>query len=1516
MEPEIEEFGVETQEAAVEEFALEETTRPVTITQRSKERDKTFFSILTGIHHDVVGPVVDSGADQQLNQSALADVERNKESVLNAALEQQQQEIVDSQKLLTQVAEELQGIDTISRFVSPATVAMISSSDPIQRTYAVNKVKRVFMAQELIQRRVKEAAPEGFWEWVTNGDFVDFVLSSPLNAVAAKRNKEYADKFVELLYSDLGDEDFEKGIDGLLREMSDFGLFTDANRFYLADFLTVVGSGSNSNQAKLIEILGTLDTALGVVDVGLVGRAAGGKIIRGAKTTATYSGAVSRGAIGVAAGIATDTARLAGFVRRDPTLVKDILQRAVTLDDPAVSPTVLGNHTAHSAFTPTILRGEYLAPESRQAIRMFEDTSQAMIEAKSLLRQAGTALDEVGTQALVRDLVIQRRINHVNAGTARYLDVDFEVDQLDNIFIKDIFGTQRGDSFVGANGLRAAQRLADDIGGEVRSLDAPNRYVVIKTYNVPQEVKNLTAEELLIFRETDAQDLGRGVLVDYLGSPLSQTNPALNAILKQAEAAREGWATRTQKELTKIKRTVSRTEEKQVFSIFEKMRDDPTPIVVNGDVLEPHNSLTRSQFDDVFYQQFQTLPTDGQRALFLKYQEYLDVDLLLAADVQFKKEVSDGVLVLSNRTNTTEYRVVRVDRNDVPDNAGIWDDNAQTTVTKDTIAPDQPIYRNYDPLNDQFPNEMEFISGTTTSTRRLYHSDVLSRNSGGPRLYERNEIGYYIKQERSIVFGDGRAVNVNPRTIMTAKTEKEVRLAKQQMNAILSSLHLRIDPSNFASPAAYNQAVAGLLNDPVINRIIIDNTEWAARASVYDVGSLLRFSDDYGLDLRKAVDFTTDGERMIGVSGPTSGMTHGQSFRYNNRSNRSRKDKPLEGFGGKKLKVTPAREAIERKITEGIATNSERAYMTAAVNGFLKSSIANNVLENIDELRNLTLRQKLQNAKIRTSTDEGKRLALEQKKIIERLNRKSITQKGWDKLTINLSNYLYDKNLRSISGWLDRRATDPLTALRGFVFDAKLGLFNFDQLFVQASQTAVIIPLAEGTAGLTGGAMYGPLRWALINGNEQVVRNFGNKLSTVTGLSEDQFVEMSQMLRDSGRTQANVSFAEFGEDAAAASAGLRSVREVGRIPFKEGELVARIISYATAYTEYVRKFPTSVANSTNGRAWIMNRSDVLTQGMTGASRATAEQLPFMQFLSYVARINEAMFSGTFGYGRNVLTKEEKIKLAVSQTALYGMAGWTLPAVVMDRIEHNYGTPVNPDVYRFFRKGIIDGIVSTLTPVETSVSSRLATGDSIFMLTQDMFDKNMFEFFFGPSGELGIDGATTLLKLAKHMATGVVDGDFTLVQKDLEKLIRISSTGNKAFTGYRAFKHNEYLTKNGVLIDKNINYYEAFALMMGIPVERIENAWKYNTQSKIDKAFIRSDVKAMQEAFNMMNKALRDNDMDEYKSWARVAGTYYSSMTPSEQIEVDRQLRKQGTAITDQMYLRALQKDSGFAEGIK
>ena len=59
--------------------------------------------------------------------------------------------------------------------------------------------------------------------------------------------------------------------------------------------------------------------------------------------------------------------------------------------------------------------------------------------------------------------------------------------------------------------------------------------------------------------------------------------------------------------------------------------------------------------------------------------------------------------------------------------------------------------------------------------------------------------------------------------------------------------------------------------------------------------------------------------------------------------------------------------------------------------------------------------------------------------------------------------------------------------------------------------------------------------------------------------------------------------------------------------------------------------------------------------------------------------------------------------------------------------------------------------SEISGVDTSLSSRLGSGDNMFMLMKDMGENNIFETLGGPSLEVGGEALRVILGGAKNLA---------------------------------------------------------------------------------------------------------------------------------------------------------------------
>ena len=1454
---------------------------------KEKDNDAYYHAALTGQSVENMRSVLDSGATVQLESQASVAIENDKAQMVDdfVAKRNATADIKDLQG-------QLKAIGFTSRFVSQATMAMLTSDDAGTREFAIQRYEKVIVAHSMVQRAVETSS-----ESKTNTviDFIDVVLTSPINALKVKRQRELSDRAEALIASNLETADFEVQFQEILTEMSNQGFLTKENSFYMGDFSSLLAEGSASETARIQKIWAGIDTGLsvlaGVGNVVKVGKSVG-KV--GVKATAANT---VRNTVATTKAILTSPARLVGHIKGDAKLVDEVLEE-VRVRDAIEDAEVLHTATTPSIMTPDNMRTERWAHTSSQADFIFEIRSKAMATAKQMLSRAGSALDDTRVEALGVRLTQQAEATAKSNGSRRLLDTDIRHDELDNLVFTEIHGTNRGSSFKGPNGLIAAQHLADNIGGEVNLWMKEGEYVVTRSKNINSQVDEVSLEGLNVWGVTDINELDSGFKAAKLTSPALQTTAKNRASLLLGESVQEVWMKTAVARIDAAKKGVSRSQLKEVDKVFYRLRD--------GADASRKEAYSMSEFESAFQLENKgARPTDKQKALYATVQESRDVESFLVADKAFKEQVADGVVILDD-----EFSVVAAKSSDVPEGQKVYDTDTGELLSPDQIPEGQTIYKNYDPDQQIHGAAVMYVVGKNLKSRKLYHSDVLARNAGGSRLYKQGTVNRFVKQDRVKKMADGSTHKVAPVTIMGTKTLKESFAAKLELNTIVKELVRRLgDDFEFDD-------LNSLAGRQDLDNFIATNSKW--NPSVNSLKGLAEWADEVGVDLSKTFDDVGHGEKLIDPDAATGfkGQPFAKAMDARALNPRSRGENVLMGYGGKRNEVLSPMQSMEKSTSELIANQSYAAYSARSINGLLKAGLRNGSLENAAELKGLTLRQKLSKAVFR---DE--RLKLEAKKIEARLDRSGWGDANWSSAMNSLSDILYDagagnriSNLASDIG-----STNPATALRGFVFHAKLGIFNPSQLYVQGSQVINVMGIA-GKSGMQGAGLYPAVRMAIQNGNPEVVAALAKAVSKSAGITTDQFEDMVRMFKEHGRSTIGVSLAEFGSDAASASTRLgktaQKVSSKGLFFFNEGELMARTTAWNTAFIEYSKKFPTRAAKDQHGVRWIMNRQDTLTQAMSGASRTGFDRLPFAQFLSYQFRINEAIFAGSFG-GKSILTGAERARLAVTHSIVFGTSAWGGVETAMSAYEYAFGVEMEEETYGLIRRGMLDFAVSQLTGADTNLASRLGSGDNIYMMIKDMMENNALVTLGGPGIEVGLDTFKVVLGGIKATTKGVTTGDFKDVGESMGRFARLFSTGNQAYNAYTAITLGQYLTKDNALLDTKLTNMEGLMIGLGVPLVEHGQIFTFKAMQKLEKLTLSSTLDGLQRAHNMANAQLDRGDFDGAKETYNLIALRLNTLSIRQQLLVDESLRKNGGSISDkimsELMINGIIRDSKLGE---
>lgn len=1419
-------------------------------TQSGQERGNTLLAETTNMTPDDVARSRRDGTLLSVQNSALSkaqDVQTtNAENIVNESISNG----IPVEEAAVRLSEEFNKVPFLQGLVDPAVTAFVLSSP---NEAAKRSVFKKLSKMEVLYNVANEKMEASQDPWYRDFDWTASMISSVVpgySMVSGNKRTELTIRLNSLLESELSDEDFAKEASAILEEAGDiFDLFGGANRVNLETFLTAIPEGGYGSTSKLDKVFGIADLAL----------LATPDTLRGGKTLLK----------GTASGLATagvDIARLAGVVRRDPALVQRILTTTAIKDDPVHSAAILGNHTAPSFATANITRPRFQSSVSNVAVRDFEDADELFNVIRTI--RGPEMLDQAAFERVKQDILTTKAQN----GHRQVIDRDVDTDSFENIVYREVYGNQAGGEF-------ADQAAADVLAKQVDGISAKTDnggWVVIREENVPlidplrTGKGDNTVDGLILFESTKPEQLGDGFWGRW-GSAVAQTTDLQQALIVQNEATTSLLARQVEQKLRPLVRTMKPAEIKDVNAMFEDLQ--------SGVHSTRPSAWTLDEFKSEYFAKYSRTPTAEEEAYYLLNQSLNDLDWRLKADLKFKDEVSKGTIVLRNTPEELNVRPASVDS--VPDKDLILDVDTNTLIPKSQLAPDHEVFTVASEFVYKAPSG-EFVQYLTTrspSTRRIMPEDVMAYNPGGPRRYLDKAASFYVKQEREVTIAGGRVAAETPVTVMGVRTQEEALLAKRQINAITDAVDRAV--GRVLKKDASNDDLNAWLRQNSNNQNILQaiTANRAFNININTIHDLIKFSERTGINLRKSVDLAGDGTPLMSgrndyIPGVSSTATFGDSFRSVGMTRGARKDKPLLGYGGTELRRVPATESIRKSALSSVAKKSEAAYVAAAVNGLIKGAIENNVLlkDAKSSLAGLTMRGKLERLKglIDTSTVEGRKLMLERDKIEFRTNQRTRLDAAWDNFRFGIAESLYKTDGSKFRNWLSDKfnqwSTSPITAMRGFVFDYYLGMFAWDQLYVQSFQMVNAIGVADTGSAVIAASAYPANRFLLANGNDNVIRAVADRVAPIMGMTSNQYVEMIQMLRESGRTILDVSIAELGENST--SGFVNGVREKGRFFFKEGELVSTIGAHHTAYLELVKKFPHIKPNSQEGRRWIARRQNVLRQAMTYASRAPGQDLPVFQFLTYSQRIVEAIFSGSIGGGRKILTGKEKLKLASLNFAFFGTAAVPFAGYIQDRIDQKYGMPVDTEMYNALRYGMTDMALSEVIGAETALSSRVGFGEGVTSTIFNMLEGNLVEVFAGPSGQFSGNLFGSTLNIIKDLRSGAGTGDYSVLKLDLTLFARNMRSFSMAEQTYLAYNLGQYFNKSGTKVAGDVNTQESIAIAFGIPLKKFDEMYSLTETMFSDKKYEDKVVRRLNQLVVEAERLARSGDMDGAKTLRR------------------------------------------------
>lgn len=1365
----------------------------------------------------------------------------------------------------------------LKAYVSPAVLAALKQSDnPTARRAAQGKLANVLIAAEILNNKLSEASTNWSDKGVgpafkdampfgnlifgdASGDFIDTMLSDlPIvSAFNVARRKELSDKFVQLLDSTEDASVLSAEFQAIVDEAADMGLLTDANRFYMSDFIDLTTEGGKGSALATQQAFAGLDILL-------------------------------------AAGGLADAGKLIAMARGSVKETSEALMKGVLKDSPsgAVDPAYWKESLS------TVGRTGPRSPVEAAAVKNVEIELQARKEALDIRLAAGSSIDDELFNALEAKMVTEAKKRAAEGGNLRYIDSDLIKDEFDNVALTEFYGTTKGRAFTSQ---KAAQIYADQILGEVVPVTDGSGFMVRKATNVPTGIysqgatSNNIIDDLGLYSSLDTDELGKGFFAHF-GSPLSQTDWSNNAVLKQGEFAKSKALEVIGRDVEKQIKVVGKEGKIAVEKVFSEFRD--------GSMAHLRESPTVAVFEDTFLKANGRTATDAEKDLYRMVLSWNDTDWFLSADMHFKRSVERGIEILIPQDGI-EVGAVKI--TNVESGRLVWDIDSKAYVAADTLSADRKLYRLVEPM--EFDGKLhDLVASAVPKTRALKHTDVMGYNAGGSRLYAPNRTNFIVKQETEVSLADGTVRKGTPRTLMVAKTEKEVAKAQSEINSVLSAIHAKVSPKAYHNADEYIRVVTTKHKDSELNDLIARNSGW--NTDVHSVENLVEWATENNVDLRKTVQSVSDGQPLLKGDDMIGDITFKDIAVSPGplKMGDFRKDQVLKGYGGQKVPTIAPFEAINRSLMSSVASQTEMAYSTRAIMRLFRTALEKNLIpaENIAFIRNMPVRQKARNMIIDTGTSDGKKLELERKKIISRLEKQRILDNYYHKAKDSLANVLWDKGQKGASEKIDSLSADPVAGARGIVFDAYLGAGAIDQLYVQASQISSIVAMANKTDGVLAASVAPYFRLTVANGHKAPSEVMAKLSSGVLGITPEQFLTMIDTWKASGKGYVQGSIADLGSDSAGKVA-FRKVREAGRIPYTEGETLSRITAHVAASLEYLQKFgPKADLLSQHGKRWVTHQSDIFTHGMSSSSRHPIEQLPMMQFMSISMRMAEWYLSGIAG-GKGVLTGKQKFKLMSFQLGLYGAAALPFAGYYLDWYNFKNGTDLTEADYYQLRHGLVDSFIQWTTGVESELGRRLAWGEGVFNTIQDLQANSPVEIALGPSYSFGKTVLESTSKLLWNMKVAGTD----LLAEDTLDVFRSIKSVNLGYNAYMAMRYGVYQTRRGDTISDDLNSADAVAIALGVPLGAVNEVWRNIEMVKNDKKHHMDTAKRVAGIWQDLHDERRRNGTgtDRERVLISALETIYSIYTPYEIQQFERYVDKSVITMNEELMIEMLKREA-------
>lgn len=890
---------------------------------------------------------------------------------------------------------------------------------------------------------------------------------------------------------------------------------------------------------------------------------------------------------------------------------------------------------------------------------------------------------------------------------------------------------------------------------------------------------------------------------------------------------------------------------------------------------------TAGDFEDAFYKKFKKPPTEDQYEAYFRYVQIGDLDYIVRDADKVKRMTAKGLENFSMTIKTKEgadvkegienitgrvverlplerrepFRVRIVQNGEVthnfPNLMAKWDDRRNLVETL---------------LNDGYKIVQHAEGSMFTLTKDFKRSSIKMKTLGrieGGHLEQKYD--FFIRQGK-VEDREGAKVLLEDINLATVPTQKQA----QEIAKILDEARLKVknsapDAQKFIDenlPMSYGEFIKKVKTGAINLDVPIVATSSGQRSS-----EVLKYESIFGKDF-----FDAQSSELNLLQDTSAKFTQ------------ERSDNLLDVFTNDKgtvikqewESVLDPMDALASATRNMINVRMMEDYAIKSTNDWVQEF--GHLMEVHPEVLRANPRYYMQNPVYKSGIDKDRAEAA-RISMLSLFNQVDSMDSGRNVLKDKVLSKVFDLKGEKAREFLDDNwvtAKDAQTLIRKTAFNLKLGFWNPKQLFLQSTAVASTMAISP-RSGLYGMRAMIPTRMALLSGSDEAVRGLYNKFGKVMGWQKDDWLNMVNTFKQSG-------FANVGGDHTYLDrmslktpgrqfAGGIKEGPVGKLAsthtvfFNEGELSSRIVAYATAYDEFIKRNPGKVPDRFQQGA-ILSRAKTFTQNMTRESNAQWQQgwsAVVTQFMSYHARIAEQMWDGGFGSGKK-LTQAEKIRFLGTMSLLYGggtAVSMTLPIFPTKDILRDWIAESGIDLDQHpIADAALDGLITTsveaLLGEEFDFSGYGPTGmPTLYDLMNG--DSSWAEVMMGAgTGVVGDLGSSVL-----NMAYGYGYSDGEVTEADLLEVFRNIGSVDNFTKMFIALNTGKYLSRKGTYITDVTSQEAIMQAIFGVAPERIAETFSKSTALK---NMNDARKRGLKEYEKYHRDALRARDADDEDSY--------------------------------------------------